>query len=297
MDSAHLAPLSGSTAITSWRFDPVGIIVAVVLAGAYLTAIRRAPGWPLRRSLTFLVGGVGSLVLTTCSFLGVYAPALRWIAVIQACLLLLVCPMLLGLGAPIALLQRVRGPATRSSGFGRGLWALLRGPGVGPLVIILVTSALVFTPWLSWSVGRTDAHAVTVPALLAAGLMLALPVTDEGARTSSLAYAAMLGLGLFEFLLDAVPGMVLRLNSHVIVGSHWVALHRSWGPTPLADQRLAGDWLWFFAEAGDLPFLLILIVAWIRSDAHEAARQDAELDLLEDDDGMIQPWWETERRN
>jgi cytochrome c oxidase assembly factor CtaG len=242
---------------------------------------------------------MGSLILVTCSFLGVYAPVLRWVAVIQACLLLLICPLLIGLGAPVALGLAVRGPSERR-GVLAPLWRLLRAPGIAPLVIMGVTSLLVFTPWLGWSVSGNEGRALTALALLGAGLTLALPITDEGAQTSSLAYAAMLALGLIEFLLDALPGIILRLNTHLIAGAHWVAVTRSWGPSPLSDQKLAGDWLWFFAEAGDLPFLIILIMAWIRSDAREAAHQDAILDRLEaeeaDSDGLMRPWWETEKR-
>jgi putative copper resistance protein D len=306
MLSEQLGPLAGSSVATSWRLDPVGVVLAVVLGGGYLLGVRRVrargAAWPLHRSLIFLLAGVGSILLVTCSFLGVYASLLRWVAVIQACVLLLICPLLLGLGGPFALLQAGRTPpeAGGPPRPARRIWAVLRSPGVAPLVIMAVTALLVFTPWLGWSVQRTDARALTVLVLLAAGLLLALPITDEGAQTSSLAYAAMLGLGLVEFLLDALPGMVLRLNSHLIAGGHWVSVNRSWGPSPLADQHLAGDWLWFFAEAGDLPFLLILIVAWIRSDAREAAHQDAALDLIEAEQGgeggLMRPWWETERR-
>jgi hypothetical protein len=35
-------------------------------------------------------------------------------------------------------------------------------------------------------------------------------------RLTSLAYAAALGLAFVEFLLDAVPGIVLRLHSTVL---------------------------------------------------------------------------------
>lgn len=286
-----MTPLTASSAFTSWRADPVGIAAAVLLAVGYLFLVRRirdrGEQWPRRRTFVLLFAGSGSLLLVTCSFLGVYASQLRWVAVIQAGLLILLVPPLIGAGAPVALWQRWR-PSPPA------WWArVLRVPGLGPLVIIATTSALVFTPWLGWSVSGPLPRAVTLVVLLMAGLVLALPVTDEGAQTSSLAYAAMLGLGLIEFLLDALPGLVLRLNTHVGAAGHWTALNLPWGPTPLADQHLAGDWLWFLAEAGDLPYLIILIAAWIRSDSREAARQDAELDLIEtDENGMMRPWWQ-----
>ncbi len=318
MLSGRLDPLTAGVAATSWRADPVGIVLGVLLAVAYLAGVRRLAadgvGWPVGRTLTFLLGGVGSLLLTTCSFLTAYATVLRWAAVVQAGLLLLVCPLLLGLGSPVALISAVRvrraaqGPTANEAGtpsvapLPRPLLAVFRvlnAPGVGPLVMLAVLSLLVFTPWLGWAQQGTGPRALTVLALLAAGLPLALPVTDHGAEVSSLAYAAMLGLALIEFLLDAVPGLVLRLNGHLVAADQWVGVARTWGPSPLTDQHLAGDWLWFFAEAGDLPFLIILVVAWIRSDAREAAEQDAELDRMEQElevpgsPGMMRPWWQT----
>jgi putative membrane protein len=322
MLAGSIAPLTAGQAVASWRADPVGIVLAVLLAAGYLAGVRRLTStgipWPIGRTLVFLLGGVGSLLLTTCSFLDVYAPQLRWVAVIQAGLLLLVCPLLIALGSPVALITALRDrraevgaaetaelPAAPTSSAGplpRPLLAVLRilnAPGVGPLVMILVLSLLVFTPWLGWAQEGTGRHALTVVALLAAGLPLALPIADRGAELSSLAYAAMLGLALVEFLLDAVPGLVLRLNTHVVADGHWLGLHPAWGPSPLTDQHLTGDWLWFFAEAGDLPFLIILVVAWIRSDAREAADQDAELDRREQElelpgqPGMMRPWWQT----
>jgi putative membrane protein len=291
-----VTPLTAGAAFTSWRADPVGITAAVLLAAGYLFLVRqvrdRGEQWPRRRTLVLLFAGAGSLLLITCSFLGVYASQLRWVAVIQAGLLLLLVPPLIGAGAPVALWKRWR-PSTKTNG--TRLSRILRVPGLGPLVIIATNSALVFTPWLGWSVSGALPRAVTLVVLLLAGLVLALPVTDEGAQTSSLAYAAMLGLGLIEFLLDALPGLVLRLNTHVSAAGHWTALNLPGGPTPLADQHLAGDWLWFLAEAGDLPYLIILVAAWIRSDTREAARQDAELDLIEtDENGMMRPWWQNE---
>jgi putative copper resistance protein D len=291
----QVTPLTAHSAFTSWRADPVGIAAAVLLAAAYLFVVRqvRAQGgeWLRRRTFVFLLAGCGSLLLVTCSFLGPYASQLRWVAVIQSGLLLLLVPPLIGAGAPVALWQRWR-PSDEARPPSR-LFRTLQVPGLGPLVIIATTSALVFTPWLSWSVSGPLPRALTLAGLLLAGLVLALPVTDEGAQTTSLAYAAMLGLGLIEFLLDALPGLILRLNTHVSAAGHWTALNRSWGPTPLADQHLAGDWLWFLAEAGDLPYLIILVAAWIRSDTREAARQDAELDLIEtDENGMMRPWWQ-----
>jgi putative membrane protein len=151
--------------------------------------------------------------------------------------------------------------------------------------------------------------------LLLAGLVVALPVTDEAMSLTSAAYAAALGLAFVEFILDAVPGIVLRLQTHALPAASSAVLHRPWGPSPLDDQRLGGAVLWFSGEAGDIPFIAALLVSWVRSDAREARAQDEALDAAErarlaaelrpadESNGRaavgeaaerVRPWWETD---
>jgi len=291
-----------------WTFD--GPAVAVVVAGLvwYLTAARRVRQdggrWPAYRLLGFAAGLV-TLLAATCSPIGGQARELFSMYTIQVCLLLLICPVLLGSGAPLAL-------AAASSRSGRGRrWVeaangsvagrIARTPGVGPLLLIVVTVVVFFAgPVTQWSVQSVLGYQVLHAVLLVTGLAFALPLTDETAQVSSVAYAAMLGLGFLEFLLDAVPGIALRLLGQPLAVVQWLASQRSGGPTPLDDQHLAGAWLWFFAEAGDLPFLILLMVAWIRSDAREAKRVDAALDAADQrptaaaagPEPLHRPWWE-----
>ena len=249
------------------------------------------------------------VLLATCSAVGAYAHALFWMYVVQACLLMLVAPLLLGAGAPVALAAAAVGPASRErlEAWGRSpLGRFARLPGVGPLVLIVATAVLFFTPVMTLSLRSDLAGELVRAGLLGVGLLLALPVTDEQVGMSSLAYAAALGLAFVEFLLDAVPGIALRLHGTLLQEAYWSGLHRPWGPSPMEDQHLAGACLWFFAEAGDIPFFAALLVAWIRSDAREARAQDAALDaaaaarVTATEDAvpgrpvLERPWWEVD---
>jgi cytochrome c oxidase assembly factor CtaG len=112
-------------------------------------------------------------------------------------------------GAPVALAAAALSPARRKglARFGRvPLVRVLRLPGVGPLLLILATVVVFFTPLLQVSLSDPVAFHVLHLLLLTTGMVMALPVTDEGVSLSSSAYAVMVGLGLLEFLLDAVPG-------------------------------------------------------------------------------------------
>ncbi len=95
---------------------------------------------------------------------------------------------------------------------------------------------------------------------------------------ASLAVGLSLAIGSFELVLDALPGVVLRLHTGLVTG--WFDAQRS---TPLdagalRDQRVAGAILWCIAEVIDLPFLFLVYRRWLRADARDAARVDAVLE-------------------
>jgi putative membrane protein len=53
---------------------------------------------------------------------------------------------------------------------------------------------------------------------------------------------------------------------------------RSWGPTPIVDQQIAGGIMW---AGGDAAFLIAMILAiwvWMRAEEVEGRRVDAQLD-------------------
>jgi putative membrane protein len=56
--------------------------------------------------------------------------------------------------------------------------------------------------------------------------------------------------------------------------SHYETVVRDWGPTPLADQRLAGGIMWFVGDLIFLTAIMALVAGWIRSDARDSARTD-----------------------
>ena len=55
-------------------------------------------------------------------------------------------------------------------------------------------------------------------------------------------------------------------------------MQRGWGPSPLADQQLAGGLMWVIGDLTFLVGILALVVAWMRADERAGARHDARLD-------------------
>jgi putative membrane protein len=84
-----------------------------------------------------------------------------------------------------------------------------------------------------------------------------------------------------ELVMDAIPGILLRLNNHILDGLGTIAgAVPLWFPSAYHDQHLSGDFLWFIAEIADVPVLILLFIRWSRIDRHEAK----ELDDLSDEE-------------
>jgi putative membrane protein len=166
----------------------------------------------------------------------------------------------------------------------------------------------VFTPLLHLAVTDQAAADALHVALLVIGAIVAAPLAREDTAGTSLGVGLVLFVGLIELLVDAVPGIALRLTNTLQQPVLTLAARRSWGPSPLHDQQLAGGILWAVAEIIDVPYLLIVLRQWIRADAREAHRVDADLDRAalerrlrtpvslneEPPPDRERPWWETD---
>jgi putative membrane protein len=275
-----LPPLTTRTALGTWVTTPGTVVVVatlVLLAGfAYLGAVRRVSSrgerWPLGRTVIFVGGGLGGLVVVLLGALEAYSTVLLSVLTVQVLVLLLVLPLLLALGRPFELLRLARRGPTEPGAVLR--W--LDNPLIAPALLPLVTGVVFFTPVIDvLARGGLPGLAVRV-ALTALGLLIALPLVQGGVSRASIAIAAALFVGFLELLADAIPGIALRLASTPV--SNVYPAGRTWGPTVLGDQHTAGSVLWVIAEIVDLPFLALLVLQWIRADEREARALDARLD-------------------
>jgi cytochrome c oxidase assembly factor CtaG len=84
----------------------------------------------------------------------------------------------------------------------------------------------------------------------------------------------------------AFLGVAILSQSTLIAGDYYLSLHRTWGPTPLQDQHMAGSVLWATGDIVALIVLAALFVQWARDSEREAAREDRRLDRLEAEDAL-----------
>lgn len=270
-----------TTFLTTWSFDPAAALLLVAAAALYLAGVarlaRRGHRWPRRLTLYFLLFGLGSYAVISFGFLGTYSTELRWAFTTRIALLIFLVPALLSMGQPIALARVALGPDGRRRTdrfldsrpvrlFGNAIFA----PVFGSAVFLIFLTPLAATLRLS-TVSELTISVVT-PLL---GLMLILPIAAHSVIRTSFFITVEFLLAFVELLLDAIPGLLLRLNDSILDGVTTVAAGMpAWFPSALHDQHLSGDFLWFIAELADVPILIILFVRWIRTDRREGRKLD-----------------------
>ncbi|MFJ2977280.1 cytochrome c oxidase assembly protein [Curtobacterium sp. NPDC087082] len=265
---------------STWHLDPLAAVLIAVAAVTYgwwvVGAARRGTRWPWWRTLAF----VGALVLfgiLQFGIVGIHDQDLRWAFVLRLALLFFAVPTFAAFAAPVSLL-RSGGPARPAQAASAALASrparVLGNAVVSPLIALALFCVLLtpFSATIRESPVWATAITVFVPML---GFALLTPLSEPGILRSSTFVTMEFLLAFVELMADAIPGIVLRITNHVLDGSVTAAVGQPWFPSPLRDQHLAGDLLWFIAEVADVPVLISLFIRWQRSDRREARTVDA----------------------
>jgi cytochrome c oxidase assembly factor CtaG len=201
-------------------------------AGLYLTGVRRVrragQNWPAVRAVTFLAGGTGVIVLATMSFLGVYQRVLFWPRAVQTVLLLLVAPLFLALGRPLSLLIAAwprlgsRAGAAVHSRPAR----ILTFPAITALVLVIVPFLLYFTGWYAAGLRDSGVRELTYLALLAPGVVFFWTLLRVDPVPKAYPYLVSLWVTGAEVVGDAVLGLAIIADQHLIAGSYYQAVPR-----------------------------------------------------------------------
>lgn len=271
----------GFSLLTEWRPDYLLLAVVAVVAVSYLrtrrAAARASLPWARRRDVLFWVG-LAAVLWTTNGFPEARSSQLMWMWMVQDLLLLLIVPILLMSAQPLSLVEAVHGPDNRLARLLRTpLLRLVGSPMVSPVLVPVLCVLLIFGGLGALSVSSVTAGGVVQLLLLAAGVLIAIPLVTTDDQRSSLAVGLSLGIGFVELILDAFPGIALRFQTHMTL-VHFAVDRPAFSPVPIDDQHIAGGILWVVSEVLDLPFLILAAHRWIKADQRDAARIDAELD-------------------
>ena len=269
------------TFLSTWHFDAVALAVIVVYAMLYLLGVRslrrRGHAWPRRLTAYFYGLGLGSFAWVSFGFLGTYSTELRWAFTTRVVLLLFVVPAGLSLGKPIALaLIVLRGKPRRVLRSILRSWPLrLISNAVFATFFALALFMVFVTPFAGVLRQSDLAQAIFTIAVPLMGLVIILPASVRNVRVTTFLITAQFLLVFAELMMDAIPGIVIRIQETVTDHVGAVAgILPYWFPNPLRDQQLSGDLLWAIAEVVDIPVLALLFIVWRRSDKRDAKDVD-----------------------
>jgi putative copper resistance protein D len=261
---------------SEWSLEPVPFVITVWVAGLYLLGVRtlrrRGDHWPVGRTVSFVVVGMGSFYVATASGLGAYDLTLLSVHMVQHMMLSMLVPLALALGAPVTLALRTL--PSRPRGW---LLAVLhsrvaRVLSFPPLTLALyVVSpwALYFSGWYDASLHSTYVHEMMHLHLVLVGALFFWPLMGIDPVPGRVGYPARMLLVVLTLPFHAFLGVTIMGQADLIGHGWYPALHDgpmgSWLPDPHDDQHLAGGILWGSGDLIGLVFFGVLFAQWVRS--------------------------------
>lgn len=271
--------------LLAWTIDPLPLLGVLAAAAGYWWLVRRVarrhPRNPVPRMRHWAwAGGLAAVVAALLSPIETYSGALLTIHMVQHLLLQLVAAPLLLLAAPITLLLRSVGPATRGA-----MLVVLHSRLVRVLTFPLLAWFLFAAVNWGWHLSDLYDYALEVEwvhylqhlTLFGVALLFWFPVIGADPGPWRLPYPVRLFYLFLAMPQNSFLGVAI-LNAANVMYPHYATLVRDWGPDPLIDQQAAGTLMWVW---GDLTFLLamfLVIVAWVRQEERRNAREEARLD-------------------
>jgi cytochrome c oxidase assembly factor CtaG len=275
------APL---TILRSWRFDPIIVLPLAAAAALYVRGVMRIraarPSFPRWRTACFL-SSLGVFYLALQSPIEAYSDRLFSVHMVQHLLLTMVAAPLLVLGTPVVLALR----ASTGSFRGRVLVpvlhsrpaALLSHPVVSWSLFTIALWASHFTNLYEAALANETVHGLEHILYITTGVLFWRPVVGRETGPSRITHPARL---LYLFL--AMPQMALLglaiYSSDQVLYPHYIVTTSALGTSALADQHLAGAFMWIASMVLMLPAMAFVLFDWMRKEAREGARFDARLD-------------------
>jgi cytochrome c oxidase assembly factor CtaG len=279
--------LTVDRAFTGWVLDPWSLAVILLLALAYLTGVRRVrragQEWPAGRVISFCGLGLGFAVIATMSFLGVYQNTLFYARAAQTTVLLLLVPLFLALGRPLtlAIAAAPKTGARIETAVHSRVAKIATFPAITTMVLVVMPFLVYFSGWYVASMQSTTVRELTHVAFILPGLVFFWTLLRVDPVPKSYPYVVALWITGAEVIGDAVLGLAIIADPHLIASTYYHLLARPWGPSLGTDQVLGGGTLWVFGDIVGLPFLAAQLIQMIREDEHDAKIIDAELDAAE----------------
>jgi putative membrane protein len=264
--------------VFGWTIEPAVVLPLALTVLVWLRLVARvdrahpANPVPRRRTVAFLLG-LGVVAIALLSGIDTWDTTLFSVHMVQHLLLTLVAAPLIALGAPITLLLRAATPDVRR----RVILPILHSrivrvisfPVVAWLVFAGVMWGTHFSPLFDASLENPVIHDLEHALYLGAGLLFWWPAVGLDPSPWRMPHPVR-AMYVFLQMPQNTFLAVTILNSSVVLYHHYATLVRSWGPSALDDQQIAGGIMWI---TGDILFLVALaaiLAGWM---AHEQAHE------------------------
>jgi putative copper resistance protein D len=285
-----LPEFSPAVLLSQARVELLPVLLVLVPAALYLFGVQRlrarGDAWPLARTLSFLLGGLGTIAVATLSGLAAYDESLFSVHMVQHMLLSMVATVFLALGAPITLALRTLPRRPRSAVLAvlhSRLARVVSFPVIPWALYVASPFALYFSGWYEATLDNRALHELLHLHFLVAGALFFWPllgidpVPGRGSHPfrlllvgTTLPFHAFLGVSIMSVEPD---------GRGLLAASHYLPLHGL--DESVFQQQLGGGLLWASGDIIGLLFLGVLVTQWMRASEREAQREDRRLDRLD----------------
>lgn len=286
--SDDIIPLEGWRYLTAWTLEPWPLLMILLTAGVYLYGVhvlhKRGDKWPVLRTIYFVGLGLGSLSVALFSFLGTYDTVLFWLHMLQHMLLNMIAPVFLVAGAPVTLALRTLPKRPRKwllavlhSTFGK----IILFPPLTTFLMIASPFALYLTGWYNLTLRNDVAHDMLHIYMVVVGCLFFFPLLGVDPVPIKMPYPIRFILFLLTMPFHAFLGVTIMGSTQLIAEDWYLAFGRTWGPSPLEDQTLAGGLMWATGDITMFAAMITIFIQWIGDSKREAKRVDRALDREE----------------
>ncbi len=290
--SAGGLPPFGPLSVLNEAELPVVPTVGIVLAGAlYVWGVRRltqrGDSWAWTRSVAFLLGGLGTLVVALCSGLARYDDVLFGAHMVQHMLLAMVAPVFLALGAPVTLALRTLPVRPR-----KALLSLLHSrfakvvsfPAIPWVLFIGSPFALYFSGWYAATLTSTPLHDLLHLHFVLVGCFFFWPIIGVDPVPGRVSHPFRILILFASMPFHAFLGVAIMSVSDngngLIAAPQYLAVGVSRAQA-VFQQQVGGGLIWASGDIVGLLFIMVAVVQWMQASDREAAREDRRLDRLE----------------
>jgi len=276
--------------VTEARPELLPLLLVLVPAAVYVYGVRRLTArgdrWPVGRTLSFVVGGLGTIALATLSGIAAYDTSLFAVHMVQHMMLSMVATVFLALGAPVTLALRTlpKGPRGVLLRVLHSRFAEIVSFPLIPWVLFVASPfALYFSGWYEATLTSPVLHELLHLHFLAVGSLFFWPLLGidpvpgrSGHPFRMLLVAATLP---FHAFLGVAIMSVEPDGRGLLAADHYLPMHGL--AESVFQQQLGGGLLWASGDIVGLLFLGVLLTQWMRASEREASREDRRLDRLE----------------